>query len=207
MALRASERTRRKGKAAATPRRRNAEATRQAILRSAREAFVRSGYDGAGVREIAAGAGVTAMLVNRYFGSKEQLFAEVLTSVMSDPVILTRETLTSPNAARIAASLVDITRQDTRPLDGFLIMHRSGSSPRAADIGREQIDKRYQKILAPALGGKHAQERAALLISIVAGVQIMRQGMGLPALAKADPEILTRLLASAIAPLLDPKSV
>src|SRR5712672_567507 len=58
-------------------RRRDAGATREAILASARLAFIRSGYDGAGVREIAEGAGVTAMLVNRYFGSKERLFADV----------------------------------------------------------------------------------------------------------------------------------
>ena len=64
--------------ATAPPRPRNAAATREAILNSARAAFARAGYDGAGVREIAAGAGVTAMLVNRYFGSKEQLFAEVI---------------------------------------------------------------------------------------------------------------------------------
>jgi AcrR family transcriptional regulator len=57
---------------------RNAAVTRQAILDSALIAFTRSGYDGVGVREIAHGAGVTAMLVNRYFGSKEQLFAEVV---------------------------------------------------------------------------------------------------------------------------------
>ncbi|HEV7965751.1 MAG TPA: helix-turn-helix domain-containing protein, partial [Actinoplanes sp.] len=62
----------------ATPpaRPRNAAATRAAILASARRNFARAGYDGVGVREIAGGAGVTAMLVNRYFGSKEQLFAE-----------------------------------------------------------------------------------------------------------------------------------
>lgn len=59
-------------------RRRNAAATREAILNSARHAFANAGYDRVGVREIARGAGVTAMLVNRYFGSKEQLFAEVL---------------------------------------------------------------------------------------------------------------------------------
>ena len=59
-------------------RRRNAAATREAILQSARVAFARSGYDGAGVREIAESAGVTAMMVNRYFGSKEKLFAEVV---------------------------------------------------------------------------------------------------------------------------------
>src|SRR5262245_24637290 len=78
--------TRRKVGKKAEPRRRNAAATRAAILASARAAFVRSGYDGAGVREIAAGAGVTAMLVNRYFGSKERLFAEVAAETMAAPV-------------------------------------------------------------------------------------------------------------------------
>ena len=72
-------------------RRRNAAATREAILISARRAFARAGYDGAGVREIAAGAGVTAMLVNRYFGSKERLFAEVLAATSATPTILSPE--------------------------------------------------------------------------------------------------------------------
>jgi AcrR family transcriptional regulator len=75
------------------PRRRDAAATRAAILESAHRAFVRAGYDGAGVREIAHGAGVTAMLVNRYFGSKEQLFAEVIARAMTSPTILTDRTL------------------------------------------------------------------------------------------------------------------
>ncbi|MGW2778631.1 TetR/AcrR family transcriptional regulator [Streptomyces olivaceoviridis] len=52
---------------------RNAAATREAVLRSAVETFTRSGYDGAGVREIAEGAGVSAMMVNRCSGSKENL--------------------------------------------------------------------------------------------------------------------------------------
>ena len=45
------------------PRRRDAAATRAAIMASARRAFAASGYEGAGVREIASGAGVTAMQV------------------------------------------------------------------------------------------------------------------------------------------------
>ncbi|MFE9356189.1 TetR/AcrR family transcriptional regulator [Streptomyces olivaceoviridis] len=52
--------------------------TREAVLGSAVEAFTRSGYDGARVREIAEGAGVSAMMVNRCSGSKENLFAEVV---------------------------------------------------------------------------------------------------------------------------------
>src|SRR3954454_13337896 len=104
-------------------RRRNAAATREAILTSARRAFARVGYDGAGVREIAAGAGVTAMLVNRYFGSKEKLFAEVLAATSATPTILTQANLESSNLGEtIAATLVDITRAADTPLEGFLIM-------------------------------------------------------------------------------------
>src|SRR5208282_4679028 len=59
-------------------RRRDAAATRQAILEASTRRFATHGYEHAGVREIAADAGVTAALVNRYFGSKEGLFAEVI---------------------------------------------------------------------------------------------------------------------------------
>ncbi len=102
---------------------RNAAATREAILRSARAAFARSGYDGVGVREIAKGAGVTAMLINGYFGSKEQLFAEVVADTMAEPVILTRENVQSTDLAdRMAAALVALSAPDATPLDGFQIM-------------------------------------------------------------------------------------
>src|ERR1700730_1720072 len=63
---------------------RNAGATREAILQSALTAFVRQGYDGVGVREIAHKAGVTAVLVNRYFGSKERLFAAAVEATFTD---------------------------------------------------------------------------------------------------------------------------
>src|SRR5712691_3199451 len=89
---------------------RNAADTRIAILASARRAFARAGYDGVGVREIANGAGVTAMLINRYFGSKERLFAEVMAETMKTPSILTQAIVTSPSAGQeIAAALVEQT--------------------------------------------------------------------------------------------------
>ena len=59
-------------------RRRDAAATREAILQAATHRFTTKGYERAGSREIAADAGVTAALVNRYFGSKEKLFGEVI---------------------------------------------------------------------------------------------------------------------------------
>ncbi|WP_315834120.1 TetR/AcrR family transcriptional regulator [Bradyrhizobium prioriisuperbiae] len=187
------------GKTKPPARSRNAVATRAAILDSARQAFARSGYDGAGVREIAAGAGVTAMLVNRYFGSKEELFAEVITTSMATPTILTPQTLQALASADIgktfASALVGITTSGTTPLEGFLIMMHSAASKRAAEIGREQIEKHYQKTLSSALSGELAPQRAALLFSLVAGVQVMRQMIGLSALAKAEPAALIKLLA------------
>jgi AcrR family transcriptional regulator len=182
---------------------RNATATRAAILSSARRAFARAGYDGAGVREIAQGAGVTAMLVNRYFGSKEALFAEVVADTMATPDILTAENLAAPDfAERIAATLVDITTTGATPLDGFLIMLHSASSERAAAIAREQIDAHYQRTLATALSGDLAPERAALVLAFVAGVQVMRQVIALPALAGADPAALREILTPIFGQLL-----
>jgi AcrR family transcriptional regulator len=190
--------------APATARRRNAAATREAILTSARQAFARAGYDGAGVREIAAGAGVTAMLVNRYFGSKEQLFAEVIAATSATPTILTQQNLTSSRLGEtIAATLVDITRTEDTPLEGFLIMLHSASSKRAAEIGREQIENGHQKVMAAALSGDLAPQRAALVLSLVAGFQVMRQMVGLSALAEAEPADLIKILAPLFQQLVD----
>src|ERR1700754_4426260 len=155
---------------------RNAAATREAILRSAIAAFARHGYDGVGLREIAAGAGVTAMLVNRYFGSKEQLFAEVSADTMRDPVILTPENLAAPDfAAALSKALVLVTTPGATPLDGFPILLHSGASPNAAKIAREWVKRGHQQTLEAALKGPLSPERAGIFLALVAGIQTMRQ--------------------------------
>ena len=47
------------------------------ILRGARRAFARHGYEGASVPEIAAESGVSVGLIYRYFRSKQELFLEL----------------------------------------------------------------------------------------------------------------------------------
>lgn len=176
-------------------RRRDATATRAAILASARRAFAEAGYDGAGVRQIAEGAGVTAMLVNRYFGSKEQLFAEVLADIMAEPVLLTSDRLSAAHGdLGFADALVALTAADGPRLDGFRIMCRSAASGTAAVVGREQIEAHYHRALTTALPGAHAAERAAVILAVVAGVQIMRQMIRLKALAQCPPSTLAEIL-------------
>ena len=192
--------------AAATPaptRAQKAAETRAAILVSARRAFAEAGYDGAGLRGIAEGAGVTAMMINRYFGSKEHLFAEVVAASMADPVILQHGHLASPTMGRdLASALVGLTGPGQYPLDGFLILFRSASSPTAARIAREQIAALHQRTAQDAIQGDDAGPRAAVFLSLVAGVQMMRQMLGLPALVDADPETLVRILAPLIEQLM-----
>ena len=183
---------------------RNAAATRLAILRSARAAFARAGYDGVGVREIAKGAGVTAMLINRYFGSKEELFAEVVADTMAQPVILTSQNLEAASLSdSMAAALIELTTPGAAPLDGFMIMFHSASSSRAAEIAREQIERHHQSVMAGALSGDMAAQRAALVLAVVAGVQVMRQMIGLSALTDADPEALQKLIAAMLRGLIE----
>jgi AcrR family transcriptional regulator len=254
--------------------------TRKAILASARRAFVRAGYDGVGVREIAAGAGVTATrrgsrwrritasptgysaddiraallddrptvalaifppekytgtittdlfgrgrnvllwwcravlrpakgsgrgieeaprgqrLVNRYFGSKEKLFAEVVAETMMTPAILTQKVTRSPTLGEdLATAIIDQTRVDANPLDGFVIMLLSASNKRAAEIWREQVEAHHQKVMTEALSGDLAAERAAMVLALIAGFQFMRQMIGLHALVEADPMTLRKILA------------
>ncbi|MDT7691431.1 MAG: hypothetical protein QOI75_798 [Pseudonocardiales bacterium] len=179
--------------------RRNAAATREAILRSALVAFTRAGYDGVGVREIAQAAGVTAMLVNRYFGSKEKLFAEVVEVTFSDRTLIADDITTLSRFA--AASLV---AAEPRSVDGFLLMVRSVANPRAAEILRAGIERHFQRHLVALLPGAQAGERSALFLAVLAGVRLMQQVLNSPALATADEAALSRRLEAMFQLLVEP---
>lgn len=59
-------------------RRPGSPATRDAILRAARESFAAAGFERATIRDIAARAGVDPALVMHFFGSKDGLFSAAM---------------------------------------------------------------------------------------------------------------------------------
>jgi AcrR family transcriptional regulator len=174
---------------APSTRTRNAAATREAILQSALVAFTRHGYDGVGVREIARAAGVTAMLVNRYFGSKEQLFAEVVDVVFSESTLIADDL---PSLSRVAAH--GLVASEPQSADGFLLMLRSIADPRATEILRGAMDERHRQLEA-LLPGAHAHERAALFLSLLVGVRVMQHMLASPMLAGAEEVVIEHLEA------------
>ncbi|MBB5850816.1 TetR family transcriptional regulator [Amycolatopsis umgeniensis] len=185
-----------------TPRARNAAATRQAILDSAITAFTRHGYDGVGLREIAAAAGVTAILINRYFGSKEALFTEVVAVSFAQPTMVPTEP--ADLAARTARALVDRTAPEAEHLGPFELMLKSAANPRAAEIMREGILENVGARFADALRGDHAGQRAELGLALLAGTWLMRRIIGTPALREADPDQLTAQITRVLTAIVEP---
>jgi len=156
---------------------------------AAREVFTRLGYDRAGTREIAAGAGVDARLIGRYFGSKEKLFTEVVDIVFEKTMMM------GPGLNDAAArTLLTATER----ADGMLMALRSASNERAVAIMRDNIERRYQLAVADGLSGPHAAGRAALLIAVCSGVQLMRTVIGSTVLTGDNADDLVPYLQAAL---------
>ena len=176
--------------------RRDATATRAAILAAARRHFARAGYDHVGVREIAADAGVTAALVNRYFGSKETLFAEVLASGFAiAPLLPTDRATFGAVLGRFIAASPRRTPDDQGPLSLLL---RSAASPTAGALLRKHIDTHLIEPLAEWIGGDDGKLRATLIVSTLAGLGVLRRMVKTRALADVDEDRLGALLGEVI---------
>src|SRR6476646_7613507 len=180
---------------------RNAAATREAILESAIRSFARSGYDGVGVREIAGDAGVTAMMVNRYFGSKEQLFAEAVETSFAPPAVIAADADSLAHDAAVA--LVERTGPDAEPLEPFLIMLRSVSSPRAVEIVRDAIERHGGQRLARQLPESGRDVRTETMLSTIAGILLMRRVITTRALDGADPDQLVTLFEAVFTAIIE----
>lgn len=180
-----------------SPRRRGAAATREAILEAATERFSLQGYGGAGVREIAADAGVTAALVNRYFGSKEGLFTEVIERAFDAGKLL--EGPLEDLAARIARRMVfgqgDAQDIDRRPL---LLLLRSATEPRAAELLRANFDRTFIQPLGRILKSPDATARAGLVAAQLTGFATLDQMIQTEAFAQVEREQLAVLLTATL---------
>jgi AcrR family transcriptional regulator len=180
---------------------RNAAATREAILQSALTAFAHQGYDGVGVREIAQTAGVTAVLVNRYFGSKEGLFAAAVEAMFADSSLFAGDASTL--AQRLAALVASRNDKDGHPSDPLLLLLRSAPNPRAAAILREGIARHCERPLKTLMRGPKKGERAAIILALIVGLQLFHRVIGNEALAAANGTSLSKDLQSMLERLID----
>ena len=181
------------------PRARNAAATRQAILESARRKFARESYENVGLREIAGEVGVDPALVNRYFGNKECLFREVLRHPNDGEFLdgVTAEALPAYLGELLTVPACEISAEKAEWL--LIVMHSAGS-PQASQIVRETM---REGVLAPVermLDPDGAELRAALVLAVMMGSGVLN-AMGIETLRKGDRRTrdkVAELLAAAV---------
>ncbi len=156
--------------AALSTRPRKSERTRCAILAAARQLFAADSYDDVGLRDIGEAAGVDAALVNRYFGTKEALFAEALESGAQDLNIFkgTPEEFSD----RVAAILVE--RKEGARLESFLMMLQSATSQKSSHLTEKFLDCRLRQPLKAWRCGDHDSVQAQLVLSIILGTAFSR---------------------------------
>lgn len=182
------------------PRKRDRATTREVILAAAVVEFTEHGYARAGVRQIADRAGVTAMMINRYFGSKEGLFAQAVDRAFGPATVVGDEPAGLPEA--MARTLAERTAPGAEPLDPFLLLLRSVQDPEATAILRQGIETHVGTRLAGLLDGPQTDVRAQLGLALIAGTWLMRTVVGTAALAEADDGSLSELLAGMLRPVL-----
>ena len=183
-----------------TGRRAGATTTRDEIAGHARRLFAERGYDGASIRMIATASGVDPALVAYFFGSKAQLFSEVL-ELPIDPGTVLPMVLTGPRdeiGARLAGIVTTVLDDpDGRSRVVALLRSASGNNE-AAEVIRQRLTAEILEPVVQALGVPDAQLRAALVMSQVAGLTMAAHVVRLEALAGADPRRLTAILAGTL---------
>lgn len=159
-------------------RKRDAAATRQNIIEAAQLEFAQKGFDGAGLREIAKGAGINVALINRYFGSKEGLFEKAVAPYLNIEASLEgpKETFGARMAAKIDAPATD----DEYENSNFAII-RSVGSAKVQDILKEAIERQVISKIAESIGGEHAEQRAALITAFLLGFGLLQEVIGIDA--------------------------
>jgi AcrR family transcriptional regulator len=189
----------------APSRRRDAVATRQALLDAARELFDAHGFRGTTVRAIGVRAGVDPALIARYFGGKAELYQAVLDQdrLSVEPAAAAAAAPTagaSPAPRRSPRHVVDamLERVDEHGVGPVL---RALTDPDTDAATRDELGGRLRDYVTAPLatwlreaGVPDAELRAEVVVAALLGVMITRATGGLPRVAGADRERLATLL-------------
>jgi len=154
------------------PRKRDAAATRAAILDAAKAHFARSGYDRTLLRDIATEAGADVALIQRYFGGKEALFAAALKESITTERLAEWDRRTF--AHEIASMMAGGAHQNEERTHRFQFLLRAATSPTTAPMLNVAMRERFMGPIRDWLGGEDAPARARLLAATFIGFLVER---------------------------------
>lgn len=170
-----------------------ARPAKERILEAAVRLFSRKSYDTIAWREIAADAQVDVAYVHRSFGTKQELFRQVLRR--ADAAKRAEELRATPRDALprlLARRIVARTTEQRQPdeFGAFDIALLSSSSVEARSAVQDFVEQEFLAPLAQKLGHDDDMSRAALIISVLGGIEIMRSVIGIRSMAMMDEDWL-----------------
>ncbi|HEX3780245.1 MAG TPA: TetR family transcriptional regulator [Pseudonocardiaceae bacterium] len=180
-------------------RRRDADATKAALLAAATELFAERGFEQTTVRDIAAHAKVNQALLFRYFGSKDALFQATLATSSRQ---LIAETPPEQLLARTLGLMLapEAPKADASP---FYAVLRSSAHEQAASAVRQDLGAEYVRALASLTDQPDAELRADLVLAWLLGIGLLRSVVNKQPLADADPATISECVLKAVAVLLE----
>ncbi|MEU9734764.1 TetR family transcriptional regulator [Streptomyces sp. NPDC048002] len=185
------------------PRRRDADATRRRLLQAARRRFTVLGYERTTTRDIAADADANISLIKRYFGSKENLYAEVVTEVTKfldgQP---SEGTESEPGEEQaLLETLLNGLRADAWAEYGhthpwMLVLRQTGSDPVTDRLRRQSllsgIASVERSVVSPGVAeGQSRRVRAEMIIALYTGLVVLREMLPKELLAAAQDDGVT----------------
>jgi AcrR family transcriptional regulator len=151
------------------PGRRDAEATKAAILRAARYLLARHAHADITLKAVAERAGVSPPLVVKYFGNKDAVFARVM-SFEEDAAGLLDAPLDDLGRHMVRHILLSLRERGTAPLLRIAFAPLQGDH---GDVLRDNFRAQVVGALAARLPGPGAGLRAELALAALVGLGTM----------------------------------
>ncbi|MFE9251120.1 TetR family transcriptional regulator [Streptomyces sp. NPDC007088] len=174
--------------------------TRAAILDAARSCFAEGGFEGTSMRRIAEAAGVDQALVHHFYGSKQNLFIQVLElpeKLRAAISTAARGELTGMGERIVRAHLSVWDDVSTRP--ALMAMVRSAATHSEAGTRlRDTLSAMLARALDQAVAAPDTGLRVNLVASQLVGLGLMRYILLLEPLASADTDTVARYYGAAV---------
>ncbi len=179
---------------------------RDAVLDAARAAFHARGYVRTSMKGVAAAAGVAPEVVNRYWNSKESLFAAAM-KLPFDPASAVPE-LVAPGldgmGERLTRATLDLLADEDSRNDFIALFQAGASATKAARGMQDFIERSFVDRLVRTLGVPDARLRVNLIVSYLIGIGTIRYVVRLEPVASMPEDDLVKLVAPTIQNWLDP---
>ena len=182
----------------ASPPHSSADRTRAAILAAARDCFCETGYDGTGLRAIAARANANVALIQRYYGSKQGLFLAAILPRLDIGLLL--DGPMDEFGFRVAAIM---RMKVERGFDPMVALLRALATPSLAPSLATVLSRQVIAPLAARLEGDDPDLRASLILAQLAGYEMLLRTLRLSEITEAPATAREAVLAVTLQGLVD----